>query len=316
MPNPRLDLTSLRVFAAVAQLRNISKAARRENMAVSAVSKRISDLEEILGAKLFDRLHRGVEPTSAGSTLLHHATAIMHSLDQLESDLAEYATGIKGHVRMMVNESSLVEELPEDLSAFVQNHPDIKIDLREGNSAAIVQAVADGLVELGVFTAGVQLPRGLCVHPYRTDRLALIVPMDHPLARRSKTRLADVLDYDFVGLDVGSAWNDLLSKVTAQLDRPLRLRFRVDSFDAVCRMVRARLGISLVPPAVLGAFTSAAGLIAVPLDETWTERQLMICVRDRGALPASARLMVEHLTGETSGHTQRRNRWLRATRRE
>ena len=296
MPNPRLDLTSLRVFAAVAQLRNISKAARRENMAVSAVSKRITDLEEILGAKLLDRLHRGVEPTSAGSTLLHHASAIMHSLDQLESDFMEYATGIKGHVRMMVNESSLVEELPEDLSAFVRNHPEIKIDLREGNSAGIVQAVADGLVEIGIFTAGVQLPPGLYVFPYRTDRLTLIVPMDHPLAKRSTVRLADLLNYDFVGLDVGSAWNDLLSKVTARLERPLRLRFRVASFDAVCRMVRAKLGISLVPPPVLDAFTSAAGLVSVPLQEAWAERQLLVCVRDRGALPISARLMVEHLT--------------------
>lgn len=302
MPNPRFDLTTLRVFAAVAELRSISKAAEREHIAVSAASKRVSDLEAALGTRLLHRLPRGVEPTPAGAALLHHATVILRGLERLEGDLSEYARGVKGHVRMMVNESSIVEALPEELSAFVREYPDIKIDLREENSAAIVGAVSDGLADVGVFTAGLALPGNLETYPYRTDRLALIAPLGHPLASRSRVRLADVLDYDLVGLDAGSAWDALLAGATAGLDRPLRLRFRVASFDAVCRMIRARLGIGLVPPAVLDAFTSAAGLVAVPFDEAWAERRLMICVRDLAALPVSARLMVRHLTG--AGRTE------------
>ena len=126
MPNPRFDLMTLRVFAAVAELQSISKAARREHIAVSAVSKRVSDLEEVVGAKLLHRLPRGVEPTPAGSALLHHATIILRSLEQLEGDLSECARGVKGHVRMMVNEGVVqIWVTPKRRNPFTLRAPSI-----------------------------------------------------------------------------------------------------------------------------------------------------------------------------------------------
>lgn len=300
MLNPRLDFTTLRIFAAVAGSQNISKAATRENIAVSAVSKRISDLEEMLGTKLLNRLPRGVEPTPAGYALLHHATAILRNLEQLEGDLSEYARGVKGHVHLMVNQSSLVEFLPEDLSTFVRQYPDIKIDLREGNSPTILRAVADGIADVGVFTTELSLPIGLEVYPYRTDSLALIMPRGHPLARLPSVRLLDVLEYDLIGLDVGSAWDTILTQAASALHGTMRIRFRVASFDAVCRLIGAGLGIGIAPPAMLSAFTSAASLVAVTLDEPWAERQLALCVRELAVLPASVRLMVRHLAQSKS----------------
>jgi DNA-binding transcriptional LysR family regulator len=301
--NPHFDLTTLRVFTAVATLGSISRAASSEHIAVSAVSKRISDLEATLGAPLLQRSPRGVEPTAAGSALLHHAITILRSVQQLEFELGEYKRGIKGHIRIMVNKSSIVEGLPDDLGRFAEQHPDIKMDLREENSAAIVRAVLDGSADLGVFTAGLEVPAGIDTYLYRKDRLALIVPEGHPLAAQAQARLIDAIEHDFVGLDIESAWNSLLTEKAAELGRPLRLRFRVASFDAVCQMIRAKLGITLAPPAVLRAFTSAAGLLAVHFDESWAERELRICVRSSGNLPGSARLLLRHLIERLDGET-------------
>lgn len=96
MANPHFDLTTLRVFAAVATLGSISRAASSEHIAVSAVSKRISDLEATLGAPLLQRSPRGVEPTAAGSALLHHAIAILQSVQQLEFELRRIQAGNQG----------------------------------------------------------------------------------------------------------------------------------------------------------------------------------------------------------------------------
>lgn len=296
VPNPRFNLMTLRVFAAAAELRSISKAATRENIAVSAASKRISDLESDIGTPLLSRLSRGVELTPAGAALLHHATSIFRSLDQLEIDLGEYALGVKGHVRIAVNKSSVLAFLPEDLSAFVKEYPDLKIDLREEQSPKVVRAVVEGLVDVGVFTtAGLAVPSGLQLYLYRRSRIAIIAPQGHALACRPQVSLADALDYDFV-VDTGTAWDMLLAEASARLGRSLRLRFRVTSLDAVCRLISQGLAIGLAPPAVLQAFASAASLVAIPLNEPWAERDLMICVRDMTALPLPAKLMVRHLT--------------------
>jgi DNA-binding transcriptional LysR family regulator len=84
---------------------------------------------------------------------------------------------------------------------------------------------------------------------------------------------AEAMEYHIVGLDVRSAWNALLTEKAALLVRPLRIRCRLASIDAVLRMIQAKLGISLAPRAMLGAFTSGAGLLAADLDEDWAERE-------------------------------------------
>ncbi|MCW3475668.1 LysR family transcriptional regulator [Limobrevibacterium gyesilva] len=293
--HPPLDLTTLRLFVAIARLKNLTRAAAHEHIAVSAVSKRIAELEASLGVPLLYRLPRGVEPTPAGQALLHHAAAILGNVERLADELGDYARGAKGHVRMMANKSSIIEFLPEDLHAFVQRYPDIKIALEEDNSPAILKAVAEGRSDIGVFTTGVPVPPRLDVFDYRSDRLVMIAPQGHALAGRPAVRLADMLDDDFVGLQAGSAWDAVLSAAAARLGRTVKLRFRLSSFDAVCRMVGAGLGISVAPSTVLGAFTRAVGVCGVKLDEDWVERRLMICVREAAALPVPARLMLAHL---------------------
>ncbi len=246
----RFDLVTLRLFVAVAELRSLSKAAQREGIAVSALSKRITDLERDLGTALLVRLPRGVAVTAAGTALLHHTTVVLDSLRRFEGDIGEYARGVKGHVRMLVNESALIGGLPEELGEFVRRYPDIKIDLRGENSGPILRAVADGAAEVGIFTAGRAVPPGVRTIPYRTDRLALIVPSGHPLSTRGSVRFEEVVTEDFVGLGVGSAWDELVAEAGRTRRMQPRIRFRLASFDAVCRLIGAGLGVGLAPPAV------------------------------------------------------------------
>ena len=118
----RIDLTSLQLFVAVCELGSIGRAAEREFIAASAISKRLSDLEATLNTPLLYRHTRGVDLTPAGESLLHHARSVLYSLEKMQGELSEYADGVRGHVRVHANISAIVQFLPEDLGAFHRLH--------------------------------------------------------------------------------------------------------------------------------------------------------------------------------------------------
>ena len=103
----RIDLTSLQLFVAVCELGSIGKAAEREFIAASAVSKRLSDLETTLDTPLLYRHTRGVDLTPAGESLLHHARSVLFSLEKMQGELSEYADGVRGHVRVHASISAI-----------------------------------------------------------------------------------------------------------------------------------------------------------------------------------------------------------------
>lgn len=290
----RVDLQSLRLFKVVADTENIAKAAEREHIAASAISKRMSDLEAALGTKLLHRRRRGVTLTPAGFSLLLHTSRILDTLEQLEVDLAEYALGVRGHVRVMANISALVQFLPMDLSSFSSAHESVKIDVTEASTPQILSAVADGRTDVGFVWAN-DFPHGVQSEPYRSDELVLVVPRAHALAHRESVAFAETLDYEFVGLEPESGWNLYLERALMTKRTQLKVRIRVPSFDAALRMVEADLGISVVPLGVIQRSDPAGALRAIHLLEGWAKRTLRMCYKgfDTTLSPA-ARLLIEH----------------------
>ena len=135
----RIDLTTLRLFIAVCEEKNLTRAAAREGIAASAVSKRMNDFELAFGISLFERLSKGMALTPAGEALLHHARVTLLNVEKIAVELAEYAKGVRGHVRMFANLSAIVQFLPEDLSGFFGAHRSLRVDLQERPSAQVVK---------------------------------------------------------------------------------------------------------------------------------------------------------------------------------
>ena len=129
---------------------------------------------------------------------------------------------------------------------------------------------------------------GLESHPFRADRLVLIVPAGHRLAGKRQTGFAELLDLDFVGLPRGTALDDHLAMQAARLGRALRLRVRVNSLDSVCAMVAAGVGIGIVPEATALRHRRALPLAMLSLTEAWSIRELALYVRDSRRLPKPA----------------------------
>lgn len=290
----RLDLVSLSLFNLVVRTGSISKGADLAHLAVGAASKRISDLEAAVGTELFERHSRGVTLTVAGDALHRHAQRILNDVDQLAADLSDYASGVLGVVRLWVNTSAVTQFLPRELASFVKANPGIRIELEERNSSEIVLAVLDGRADLGIF-ADRTPTLGLDIVNYREDRLVLVVPRGHPLARRRSVRFEEASDYDFVSLPGGTSLAGRLQAATEALGRRLKLRIQVRSFDAMCQMVAVGLGVGVLPREAIQPHLRSMNLREIELEDAWTHRKLVIGLRDANAVPRHVRTLIDHL---------------------
>ena len=291
----RIDLTSLQLFVAVCELGSIGKAAEREFIAASAVSKRLSDLETTLETPLLYRHTRGVDLTPAGQSLLHHARSVLFSLEKMQAELSEYADGVRGHVRIHANISAIVQFLPEDLGDFSREHPQVKIDLEEHLSTEIVRAVQEGAADLGICHAGAAETHDLQVLPYREDELVLIVPSGHALARRKSIAFEETLDFDHVGLHANSSIHLAMRDAATATGRTIRLRIHVTGLDAMCRMIHNGLGVGVMPRRAFDLMHGVGNLECVRLTDAWARREISLVARDFSTLPLTARLLVDHL---------------------
>ncbi len=290
----RIDLVTLRLFVSVCEEEHLTRAAERENIAPSALSKRLAELEDVLGAGLFVRHPRGMTPTPAGRSLLTHAQSILFSVERMGGELADHAAGLRGQVRILANISSIVQFLPEDLSGFYASHPDVRIELEERTSAAVIRGVEDGTGDIGLCVSRMD-SRDLVATPYRRDRLVLAVRADHPLAKRTALRFLDTLDFEHVGLHQDSAIYRGAEAAAAMAGREVKLRIHVPGFDAVCRMVESGLGVGLLPDRVFEIVARSMKLVAVPLTDPWAQRELKIVSRDPATASRAVRALRDHL---------------------
>jgi DNA-binding transcriptional LysR family regulator len=290
----RYDLTDLRLFCDVVDAGSITAGAHKSALALAAASTRIRGMEDALGAPLLIRSRLGVVPTEAGRTLLKHARTLLEQNAQMKEDLSAFAGGFSGEVRLLANTNALTEFLPEALSAFLAQYPQVSVDLEEKLSDEIVGLIAEGVADVGIVAGTVDVG-ALTTYPFRSDRFVVVTATDHPLAQRGRVSFAEVLDYDFVGLDRASSLQRFLSAKAAREGRPLRLRVQLRSFDAVCRLVECGVGVGVVPQTTASRAAKTMALAITDLADDWALRELTIVVRAAGALRPYAKALVESL---------------------
>ena len=295
------DLTDLRLFVAMAEERNLTRGAARAFLAPSSASHRLRRLEDSLQTPLFDRQPRGLEPTRAGEALLRHARQVFACIEQMHAELSPYASGIRGQVSLWANTHATHSYLPDDLAGFLKRHPQVSVSLEERTSTEIAMAVAHGEIDVGVLADAGAQGAGVVLWPYRQDRLVLIVPQGHVLAQRASVAFAEVLDQAFVMLHSGSAIHTFTMNAAAALGRHLDVRIQVRSFEAVCRMVGAGVGIGLVPRSAVPRAGLSEPPVVVALDEAWAQRDLQVCVRQGVELSGFASALVQHLRASSGG---------------
>lgn len=297
--NPaRIDFVTLKLFCAIAQSGSITKGASECHLALSAASRRISELEETVGLMLLDRSAKGVTLTPAGHAVMQHALRLFQGFEQFSNELNEFAKGSKGHVRLWANMSSLTEFLPSALASFLKEHPEIQVEVEEQLSGDIVKALLDGIADIGVFAEGTPTT-GLNTQVIGHDELVIVCSQDHAIQSRKSISFEECLEFDFVGLNRGSSLLELTSRHAERLNKHMRLRIQVRSYDAMCQMIAVNLGIGVLPYQACAPQIKALGLKVIRLEDAWAKRNLLLAIKQDGRQSPASTLLCQHLISQS-----------------
>jgi DNA-binding transcriptional LysR family regulator len=291
------DLLSLRIFVAVAEEGSLVSAAHRENIAVSAASRRLSYLEARAGLALFDRRDRGLVLTGAGQAILEGVGDVFRLLEKVALDVEALRSGTRGYVRVQAHMSASPLGLPQRIAAFIRENPGIDIDFEERTTLEILHATRTGMIDIGLVGSGLD-SSGLQLLPWNSDKLVAVLPNGHELASRASLTLEVMLDFPFVMMQRESALLALAEARAEELRGVLHIRAHAASFESARQLVAAGLGVAILPAHALRDARESE-LIIRPLAEEWANRQLMICVRNHKRLTAAAQKFVEFLSPST-----------------
>ena len=289
------DFADLRLFSRIAEEQNLSRGARRAFLSPAAASARLKALEEQLGTRLFYRESKGLSLTPAGEKLLRHARVIERQFEHVRSDFEEFSKDEVGHIRIFANTTAVTEFMPEVLAKFMADRPAVTVDLQERLTRDIVRGVLDGSADLGIISGPITAEELQVVH-FSTDKLVLCTPVGHPLAMASREiAFADTLDYPHVSLHEGSTLHAFLTDLVRDQRRRLQIRIQVRSFEAMCRMIEAGVGIGVVPLSAALRHSKTMQIEISELADAWAIRERAVIVRDIEGLPGCARDLIDEL---------------------
>ncbi len=246
-----MELKQLRLFLAVAEELNFTRAAHRMHIAQPALSQQILNLERLLGTPLFRRNKQAVTLTQAGEELHLHARKVLKAADSAMSAVGAVRDGRRGHIAIGAIYSAVHSVLPAALTRFRERHPDIDISLREQTVAQQITALRHGLIDVG-FMRDAPAEPGLVSEVLSREPLVAVLKATDPLALKPQVDLADLATRPLVAISRDD--NVLYSEQVAALFSARAIKpeiggYASDMHTTLC-MVLAGLGVSIVPASV------------------------------------------------------------------
>jgi DNA-binding transcriptional LysR family regulator len=291
-----LNVARLRVLHEAARAGSLTSAAAALNYTPSAVSQQITLLERETGAQLLERLPRGVRLTEAGRVLVEHTATVLAELRAAEDALAAIEHGEAGRLRFASFPTANAVLMPRAVAAFRPRRPNVDLVLSEHDRDDGLAGVAEREFDLALVyefsLVPIVVPDTVRVRPLLLDPVKIMLPEEHPLARRRRLRLIDLAEEAWIqGVRRGSTLDVLPQACRAAGFEP-RIRFRTDDQTTVRGLVTAGLGIAMVPWLVVPSIPP--GLVVRSLDEPALTRTVMTaCPASRPLAAAGA--MIEAL---------------------
>jgi len=292
----RIDAYSLRLFVSAARAGSLVRGAEQEHIAASALSRRVAELEHAFGTPLFVRSPRGIELTEAGRVVMARGERIDDDLQALVREVQAEGAEMRGTVRLYANMSAVIGFLPERLQRFMAAHAGVTVSLHEEDTPDVIRACLDDRADVGV---GVEtpVPAGLDAWHFASDPLQVVMPASHELATLPEVTFSQALAHPLIGIHHGGALDRSLHERADALGQPFAPKVTVSSFDAVCRMVEAGLGIAIVPESAAAAYAGTPRFVRRALDEPWAARNLHLYALHRNPQPRAVQALLDSLRG-------------------
>ena len=288
-----ITLRQLRALAAAVETGSFGRAAARLNLSQPALTVQIRGLEEALGVTLFDRSARGVRPTAAGQGLAQSFARVLAELDHVVAGAREQAARRSGSVHLAVLPSVAATLLPDALARLRRDHPGIRVLVHDAVARRVGERVKDGAAELGIGTLS-SPDANLHATPLFEDDLVAVLPPGHPLARRAVLTPALLATVPLVLTDPDSSLRALAERAFAQAGLVLRPAYEATYMSTAVAMVRAGLGIGVLPATALD-LKVAPVLQTRPIDAPAMRRRILLLRRAGSSLSPAAEALEEAL---------------------
>jgi len=285
-------LPDLRAFLTVAQLQSFAAAAKVLHLSQPALSRRISKLEDMLGARLFDRTSRSVELTAVGLNFRRQVSGIVEQLDQSLARLRDIVDRAAGDVTVGCVFSAVHHFLPGVIRTYRQRFPQVQMRIIEEGADDVLASVMQGDADFGLNYIGMQEP-DLEFTPLLKEPFVLACPAGHPLARRRRVRWSDLAAFDHLRVSNASRNRLLIDQALAELPPLPRPVCEVRHVSTLIGMVEAGMGVAVVPQLTLPAHPAA--VVGVPITEPVVTRTVGLIQRRGRALSPAASAFFELL---------------------
>lgn len=286
-----MNLNHLRVFHAVATAGSITAAARALQISQPAVSKQLGELEHALGARLVDRLPRGIRLTAVGDALAGHASRMFGIERTAEAELAALLGVRRGELAIGASTTIGSYLVPRVFGAFHRDHPAVRLELQIGNSAAIHDLVRRQVVELGL-SEGLVADDDLTISVFDHDDMVAITAPGDPILRSAPLSAREVVALPFVMRERGSGTREVIEAALARKRLAVEPVMALGSTEAVKNAVAARLGVAIVSRLAVELELASGALVAIEVPDLEIRRALHVVeLGGRSRSPAAARFV-------------------------
>jgi DNA-binding transcriptional LysR family regulator len=299
-----IDLAAVTSLRAVATHGSVVSAADALGYTPSAVSQQVKRLERQTGVPLLERVGRGVMLTSHGRHLVDAGSRLLADIEAVESGLHQRAHTVAGRLRVTAFSTAMRGLVAPIARALREAHPDLTLALTEREPWDTIDLVATGQSDLGVVhrwgDVPITIPDHLAATQVASDFAEVIVPVGHPLAGRTRVSPRDLVDEGWIATPEGTICRQWLTRMYAGTGRLPRIAHTAMEFDSHLALVRAGLGIALVPR--LGRQPLGDELVAVPAHDPEPTRDVIaVHRRSMAESPAVNAVLARLSRGQTSG---------------
>lgn len=288
---PELDARLLRTFVTIVDVRSFTRAGRRLGLSQSAISQQIAAQERQLGVKLLVRSGTGVRPTPAGELLLHYARQILAKVDEAQRMLTVYDATGASVLRIGAGGAACEHLLPPILQAFHEEFPRVELRVLSGPSPRSIERLLEGDLDAALLSLPVTDPK-LRVFEIGRDELVVITAPSHELAARKRLEVAELAGQPLLVYERRSSTFRLVERALLEASIFPRIVMELDHLGAVASMVRAGLGLAIVPRWAVADDLAAGRLAALAIGKSGLARAWGLGLRVEDHQPQTQRAFV------------------------
>lgn len=275
-----VTVANLRLIRDVAHFRNVSKAARVNELSQSAASQQIQELERELGIGLFDRSTRPLSVTAAGKLYLDYCRDVLRRHDELEASLNQLKKQANGIARIAAIYSVALSEMSEIEERFYRRFPEAELQVSYLRPERVWQAVEEDQADLGLMSYA-ESSREIVALPWRDEEMVVAVAPDHRLAKRRSVPASALEGEAFIGFDDDLPISDQIERYLRDHKVSVELTLHFDNLQMIKEAVAHGAGTSILPRRVMREDLAQGRMKALRLEPAELYRPVRIVHRRR-----------------------------------